>query len=110
LYHSAGRREDRMRLRDALDRLRQDVRFAARQLRATPGFALVAALTLALGVGASTAIFSAVNPILFEPLPYPNANRVPTVCDAGPDGSRLEVTYGSFRELEARGRSFASLA
>ena len=53
-----------------------DLRYAARQLRKNPGFALTAIVILALGIGASTAIFSAVNPILFEPLPYPHAGRM----------------------------------
>ena len=53
-----------------------DVRYAARRLRRYPIHALVAALTLALGIGASTAIFSAVNPVLFQPLPYPDPQRL----------------------------------
>ena len=53
-----------------------DLHYAARQLLHNPGFALVSILTLALGIGASTAIFSAVNPILFQPLPYPHAGRL----------------------------------
>ena len=81
-----------------------DVRCGARRLRAHPGFAAVSVLTLALGIGASTAIFSAVNPILFEPLPYPQASRVVTIWDAGHDGSRLDVTFGTFRELVDRSR------
>src|SRR6185312_9552289 len=53
-----------------------DIRYAVRRLRANPGFTLVAGATLALGIGATTAIFSAVYPILFESLPYPDANRI----------------------------------
>ena len=56
---------------------RSDLRFAARQLRSHPGFTIVGILTLALGIGASTAIFSAVNPILFKPLPYPHPEPDP---------------------------------
>ena len=84
------------------DVLFADVRCGARRLRAHPGFAAVSVLTLALGVGASTAIFSAINPILFQPLPYPQASRIVTIWDAGHDGSRLDVTFGTFRELADR--------
>ena len=64
-----------------LEDLWQDFRYAARTLRQRPGFTAVGALTLALGIGASTAIFSAVNPILFEPLPYPHARRIMMIWD-----------------------------
>jgi putative ABC transport system permease protein len=87
-----------------------DLRFAARRLRSTPGFAAVAVLTLALGIGASTAIFSAVSPILFEPLPYPQPGRIVTVWDYGVDGARVEVTFGTYRELAERSRAFDALA
>jgi putative ABC transport system permease protein len=87
-----------------------DVRYAARRLKANPGFAAVSVVTLALGIGASTAIFSAVNPILFEPLPYPQAGRVIMVSDAGPDRSRLDVTFGSYREIRERSHVFEALA
>ncbi|HKW99521.1 MAG TPA: ABC transporter permease [Bryobacteraceae bacterium] len=89
--------------------LAADVRYGARRLRANPGFTLVSALTLALGIGASTAIFSAVNPILFEPLPYPHAGRLVTVWDIF-QGARTWVTFHSFREIAERSRSFDGLA
>src|SRR5215470_12302730 len=65
-----------------------DLRFALRQLRKNPGFAATAILILALGIGATTAIFSAVNPILFESLPYPESHRVMTIFERGADGGQ----------------------
>jgi putative ABC transport system permease protein len=88
----------------------QDLRYGTRVLRKKPGFTLVAVVTLALGLGASTAIFSAVNPILFEPLPYPQASRVMMIWDRQDEGSRLELTFGTYRELVERTRSFDALA
>src|SRR5713101_4735957 len=62
-----------------METLAQDVRYALRNLRKTPGFAVVAILTLALGIGASTAIFSVIENILVEPFPYPDAQRYMSV-------------------------------
>jgi putative ABC transport system permease protein len=87
-----------------------DLRYAARRLRSTPGFTAVAAVTLALGIGASAAIFSAVNPILFQPLPYPHAERVAMIWDFAIDGARLDVTFGTYRELLERSRSLDAVA
>jgi len=87
-----------------------DLRYAARRLRAAPGFTAVAVLTLALAIGATTAIFSAVNPILFEPLPYPHAGRLFVLDDYGPGGGPLDATFGTYRELVQRTRSFDTLA
>ena len=89
--------------------LLQDLRFAIRQVRKNPGFSSTVALILALGIGASTAIFSAVNPILFEPLPYPHANRIMMIWDVL-EGERSDVTFHTYREIAERNRSFDSVA
>ena len=87
-----------------------DLRHALRHLANNPGFTAVAVLTLALGIGASTAIFSAVNPILFEPLPYPHAERIMTVWYNGTDGGSTMQSFGNYREMAARARSFEATA
>lgn len=87
-----------------------DLRFASRRLRRSPGFTATAAFTLALGIGGTTAIFSAVDPILFEPLPYPHAERVVMISDFGVDGAPIDCTFGTYRELAARSHSFDALA
>src|ERR1700723_4175798 len=86
-----------------------DIRYAVRQLRKHLGFTCTAVLILGLGIGASTAIFSAVNPILFEPLPYPHAGRIMMIWDIF-QGSRSDVTFHTYRELAARNRSFDAIA
>lgn len=95
---------------NAVETFVADVRYALRRLRVNPGFTLVSILTLALGIGAATTIFSVVNPILFESLPYPHADRLVTVADRGSDGSGVAPTFGTYAELAARSRSFESLA
>jgi putative ABC transport system permease protein len=85
-----------------------DLRYAARQLRTHRGFTLVSVITLALGIGASTAIFSAVNPILFSPLPYPHPDRVLMIWDSF-RGARSDLSFGTFYELAHRSRSFEAI-
>ncbi len=76
-----------------LETFRHDALFGLRMLAKHPGFAIVAILTLAVGIGANTAIFSAVNAALIRPLPYPNANRLVMVWESRmPDGERQNVT------------------
>jgi len=92
------------------DDMFQDLRFGVRMLLKKPGFTMIAVFTLALGIGASTAIFSAVNPILFESLPYPNANRIVMISDGRTDGGRNEGMFGTYRNLLERNHSFDALA
>jgi predicted permease len=92
------------------DDMFQDLHYGMRMLLRQPGFSLLAVFTLALGIGASTAIFSVVNPILFEPLPYPQSRQLTMLWDHGPDGSRQDVTFGTYREIAERSHSFEALA
>jgi len=94
---------------NAVRTLFADLHFAARQLRHHPGFAIVGILTLALGIGASTAIFSAVNPILFKPLPYPHPGSILMIWNTY-EGARSELSFGTYRELAERNRSLDAMA
>jgi len=89
----------------------KDIRYGFRSLLKHPGFTAVAVITLALGIGASTAIFSVVNPILFEPLPYPNAGRIMMIhemrMDGGPSSGNA---FGTYRGLVEQNRSFDAIA
>jgi putative ABC transport system permease protein len=87
-----------------------DLRYAARRLRATPGFTTIAVLTLALGIGATTAIFSALKPILLEPLPYPDASRIVSVIELHANGARSDGTFALYRWFLERARSFEAIA
>jgi predicted permease len=85
----------------------QDIRYALRQLNRSRGFALVAILTLALGIGANTAIFSVIDSILLEPLPYPHQDRLMQLS-AGND--YYHYPKGWIREYQRRSRTFASIS
>jgi putative ABC transport system permease protein len=90
--------------------LLKDVRFAARTLWKRPGFTVVAVLTLALGVGANTAIFSVVNGVLFKPLPLKEAERLVLVYETTPTQPRSYVSVPNLEDYRAGTRSFESFA
>jgi putative ABC transport system permease protein len=92
-----------------LDSIWADLRFALRQLGRSPGFAWTSILILALGIGACTAIFSAVKPILLDPLPYPHANQIMMIWEMRGDRP-MDVTFGTFHGVTERSRSFDAMA
>lgn len=105
-----GRKRDSdMRRREYFGELRQDVAFALRQLTANPGFTLIALLTLALGIGATTAIFSAVYAVVLRPLPFPQPEQIMFVSREFEE-ERSEVSAGNFTVLEAGQHVFSDLA
>jgi putative ABC transport system permease protein len=87
-----------------------DLRYALRQLRKSPGFTLVAVLTLALGIGANTAIFSVINAVLLRPLPYPEADRIVTLNESTPSQPEISISWPNFLDWKTESTVFESLA
>jgi predicted permease len=88
----------------------QDVRYAVRLLLRAPGFTAVAALTLGLGIGANTAIFSVVHGILLKPLPYADPDRLVRAFEEAPDVPEFPVSPGNFVDYRAQTQAFEGLA
>jgi predicted permease len=88
----------------------QDVRYALRMLRRNPGFAAVAVIALALGIGANTAIFSVVNGVLLHPLPYRDPARLMYINESSPGFTTMSVACPNFVDWRDRNGSFAGLA
>jgi predicted permease len=95
-----GRRDTEMRRREYFSELRQDATFAIRQLAAYPGFTLIAMLTLALGIGATTAIFGAVHAVVLRPLPVHDPGKLLFVTETW-RGRPSEVSAGNFTDMMA---------
>ncbi len=93
-----------------MDSLWQDFKYAIRSLVKKPGFTVIALLTLALGIGAATAIFSVVDAVLLRPLPYPNPQQIVRVWEQAPDGHRMNMSDPNFDDFLAQNNTFASLA
>jgi putative ABC transport system permease protein len=91
------------------DDLRQDLRFALRSFGRAPLFSALAVLTLALGIGATTAIFSTLDAVLLRPLPYRNPDRLVHVTEVGDNGRPNSVAGGAFLDWEAHQTQFDSL-
>lgn len=90
--------------------LLQDIRYSLRMLRRNPGFAMTAVLTLALGIGANTALFSVVNGVLLNPLPYSQSSRLVAVYGRAPGFDKAPISYLNFLDWQRDNQVFSSLA
>jgi putative ABC transport system permease protein len=97
--------------RDSLVKtLLSDLRYGLRQLARSPGFTALAVLTLALGIGATTAVFSVINPVLLRPLPYAHPERIMTLWERGELGEESNTGYATFLDVRQLARSFDDIA
>ncbi|HTS12993.1 MAG TPA: ABC transporter permease [Candidatus Limnocylindrales bacterium] len=88
----------------------QDLRYGARLLAKAPGFTTIAVITLALGIGANTAIFSVINGVLLNPLPYPDPGRLAAVYATTPGNHQGPVSYPNFLDWQRQTQAFSSIA
>ncbi len=93
-----------------VEALVQDVRYAVRALTRSPGFAALAVLTLALGIGANTAVFSIVNGVLLRPLPFPRPERLAFVAERNNRGGPMAAAWPNLKDWKERSRTFEALA
>jgi putative ABC transport system permease protein len=93
-----------------LEHLWSDLRYALRSMRRSPGFSFVVILTLALGIGVNTAIFSVVHAVLLEPLPYPASERLVWLGEATGRAEGISVTWPNFTHWRSDNRSFETMA
>jgi putative ABC transport system permease protein len=88
----------------------QDLRYALRQLRKSPGFTAVAVLTLALGTGANTALFSVINGVLLNPLPFPQPDQLIMLHESKPNFDQGSISYPNFRDWQKDNHTFSAIA
>src|SRR6478672_2092836 len=100
----------RTRIRERIESMEQDLRFAMRQFRKSPGFAFIATLTLALGVGATTAIFSVVNGVVLKPLPFVRPEQMVQLWGLDAKGHHLSFADHTFDAVASDTRSFSAVA
>jgi len=93
----------------SFDRLMQDLRFGVRMLAKAPGFTAVAILTLALGIGANTALFSVVNGVLFNPLPYPQPEQLVTLHESKPNFEAGSISFPNFQDWRKENTTFSMM-
>ena len=93
-----------------MDALIKDIRFGARSLVKRTGFSVVAIITLALGIGACTAVFSIVDGVLLRPLPYPNADRMVRLREVSPKGAEMAFAEPNFLDVRSRTRTLDAVA
>ena len=93
-----------------MDTLLQDIQYGVRMVAKSPGFAAIAILTLALGIGANTALFSVVNGVLLNPLPYRQPDRLVAIYAKSKEFSHYSISYPNFLDWARGQRSFSSLA
>jgi len=109
LYSLSEQRERRMNRAEWFDSIRQDLGYGLRQLRKSPAFTAVAIITLALGIGANSAIFSVVYSVLLRPLPYANADRVFTFAQQNGSGTMCCLPYGNYYAWRREATAFEAL-
>src|SRR4051794_40227009 len=93
-----------------MDALLHDLKYGARMLLKNRGFALVAIITLALGIGANTAIFSVVNGVLLKPVPLESPERIVLLTQRSPEAAAMVVSYPDYLDWKAQNRVFSDIA
>jgi putative ABC transport system permease protein len=88
----------------------QDMKYALRWFRKNPGFAALAIVTLALGIGVNTAMFSVVNAVILQPLPFSEADRIVWMAETGPEIKDRWISYPNFRDWRTRNQSFEAMS